>query len=911
MSETLEKLRPERDLQCYFFRPSAIAAFSQTSATGFTISGSWRQQFDWAVVEWNRDNVFEHPLLRYLPDGDLSGLTLSYRETRTNCILMDSGLFPTVDWPYLRIWAPDANGVEQVYRVRLKGHATPTAGSFANAQATFTLGGTLTAGDYVELSWLDEHYYHQVTGSDTISSVLTDLKLNINTFSTTVTADVPPGTAQIVVTNTKQGVEGNLLGIIASVNGAQTEQWSPAAQTMSGGVSPTEWLVTLNFGALSDPTLGAIPTQSVRKMRWTYAAAQQAGAFGRGEFSVTVSGWTVTGTKRAYQVAGPQSRRIEDDNKKVVYSGTWSEARGNYSGGTIRTTTQIGAQCRVDYQAQLSHRLYLGTRRAEGAGVISVAVDGQPARAFDLFVGEEDFLVRLDLGLLGPGSHRVVAQLVGPNPNTQNRAFYFDFVELAVAADTVAQQPVAASETLATDWDTDHSLALAPERVAWNLHMLGFAGRANHYAGALLFYELVNPANVYAQAAVTFQGAAVFGQVVQINISGTLYSRVTLITDTLASVAKAFEYLINNGSTGVWAAVSGTVLTLQARTLGAAGNAITLAVSPASGTMSLAASGPTFSGGVNGTWLTDVNAVPRVNRAGRDWHRSYFAALKGYGMSAAAAFSMELGNGDSSTAAGIAQRFPDGQPVLLDTPALQTNFSPASLAYWKQAYRDLAQLMSDAGLTPFLQFGEVQWWYFPGRNADPATWTHGGMTFYDDDTKTAFQAQYGRPMHVFVDNSESPAPYPEESAFLPGLIGSFTSDVITFVKTAFPGAKFEVLYPPDVNDYALTRVINLPVASWGPASLDVFKTENFSYTGARNLNKARQSILAPLTNGFPRSRMSHLVGVQNSSEPWDWERRLARGEQCESVVLFAFDQFSMIGYRLPLEPGARRSSFMG
>ena len=70
-----------------------MAALSETSATGFTVSGCWRQQFDWAVVEWNRDNVFEHPALRNLPDGDLSGLQLSYQETRTNCIPMDSTLY--------------------------------------------------------------------------------------------------------------------------------------------------------------------------------------------------------------------------------------------------------------------------------------------------------------------------------------------------------------------------------------------------------------------------------------------------------------------------------------------------------------------------------------------------------------------------------------------------------------------------------------------------------------------------------------------------------------------------------------------------------------------------------------------------------------------------------------------------
>ena len=205
MSETIEKLRPDRDLQCYFFRPSAIAAFSNSSPNGFTLSGTWRQQFDWAVVEWNKHNVFEHPLLRNLPDGDLSGLTLSYREQRTNCILMDSSLFPTVDWPYLRIWAEDAGGQEQLYRVRLSENATATQGSFVSAQATFSLLGALTAGDVVELAWLDEHYFHTILSSDTIASVLQALSDTINALSSTVSSTHNGGAGTITLTNLNAG----------------------------------------------------------------------------------------------------------------------------------------------------------------------------------------------------------------------------------------------------------------------------------------------------------------------------------------------------------------------------------------------------------------------------------------------------------------------------------------------------------------------------------------------------------------------------------------------------------------------------------------------------------------------------------------------------------------------------------
>ena len=138
-----QKLTPNQDLQCYFFEPSAIAALSRTSATGFTVSGTWRQQFDWAVMEWNRDNVFEHPALRNLPDGDLSGITLSYQETRTNCIAMDSDLFHTVSWPFLRVWAPDETGTEQVYQVPLDELCDGGCGEATAASARFHAVGDI------------------------------------------------------------------------------------------------------------------------------------------------------------------------------------------------------------------------------------------------------------------------------------------------------------------------------------------------------------------------------------------------------------------------------------------------------------------------------------------------------------------------------------------------------------------------------------------------------------------------------------------------------------------------------------------------------------------------------------------------------------------------------------------------
>jgi hypothetical protein len=104
--------------------------------------------------------------------------------------------------------------------------------------------------------------------------------------------------------------------------------------------------------------------------------------------------------------------------------------------------------------------------------------------------------------------------------------------------------------------------------------------------------------------------------------------------------------------------------------------------------------------------------------------------------------------------------------------------------------------------------------------------------------------------------------------------------------------------------------VNFPEADWTPANLEVLKTENFGHTAGRNLNKALESILLPLEKGFARNRAAHLIGVFTPNEPWNWERRLARAQHIESVVLWAFDQFSMVGYALPLRDGLRRARFV-
>lgn len=515
--------------------------------------------------------------------------------------------------------------------------------------------------------------------------------------------------------------------------------------------------------------------------------------------------------------------------------------------------------------------------------------------------------MRVPLGNFGAGTHTVTINSAGPD----GQYFYFDFLEIASPTTSLPVLPQQ-QLSLATDWDTYHSLCLAPERTAWLIASLGCCGRVNHYAGALWFYELVLSGHQYASGMVEFVGAPVFGpgQETQITIgrtddptSATVLTHLHLIGDTAETIAKAFELAINNGYMAVRAWSQGNVLTIYSRTLGTDGNNVTIGAAPASGSYYAQASGATLAGGIDGNWYTDLQATPRLNRAARDWTSSFFAALKAQGMDGTAALSMELQNGDPSVAAGIAQRCPAGDPVLLPTPSLQTNFSPTSLAFWQEAYAELAQLMQGAGLRPYLQFGEVQWWYFRDNRS--------GMPFYDDYTKSAFQAAYGRTISTITDNTVSPSDYPQETAFLPTLIGNFTSAIISYVRTNAPTCRFEVLYPLDVNATAFNQAINFPKPNWTPAQLDCLKTENFGYTYARNLDECQTSIAFPLNIGFPPQQSAHLTGISDPTTPWEEEVRLAMGKGLNSVVLFALDQLCLIGYALPLPPSSRRSSFQG
>jgi hypothetical protein len=193
--------------------------------------------------------------------------------------------------------------------------------------------------------------------------------------------------------------------------------------------------------------------------------------------------------------------------------------------------------------------------------------------------------------------------------------------------------------------------------------------------------------------------------------------------------------------------------------------------------------------------------------------------------------------------------------------------------------------------------------YFPN---DGLGTNFSGMPFYDAWNRAQFLAQFGHAMATITANTVDPASFPNEVAYLPVVIGNFTSAIMSFVRASQASCRFEVLYPTDVNQTAFNRAINYP-ASWTPAGLTVLKTESFGFTFARDLTKSLETIDFGIPLGLTAAQRSHLVGIGDATTPWMKEVRMAAGMGFESVVLFALDQFCLIGYPAPLPGSLRRS----
>ncbi len=259
----------------------------------------------------------------------------------------------------------------------------------------------------------------------------------------------------------------------------------------------------------------------------------------------------------------------------------------------------------------------------------------------------------------------------------------------------------------------------------------------------------------------------------------------------------------------------------------------------------------------------------------------------------------------------MAARYWDGEPVFLPIPSHQMHFGPRVRNYLKQMYKECADEIAAAGLPIVLQFGETQWWYFPNAS---------GMPFYDDETKAAFQARYGRPLHRFLANTDSPNDDIESANFLRDRTWEYCAEVISYVRRFHPSAVFECLWPLDANQgkpapdpafRALNFHVNLP-NEWKTSAYGVkyFRSEGFDYdVWQKNARLMRQTLEFPLKLGRPASECMYLAGIYGPPDPPMREAYgMWRNRGLYSFCFWAFDQFWLNSRALPLEVPAQSTA---
>jgi hypothetical protein len=207
----------------------------------------------------------------------------------------------------------------------------------------------------------------------------------------------------------------------------------------------------------------------------------------------------------------------------------------------------------------------------------------------------------------------------------------------------------------------------------------------------------------------------------------------------------------------------------------------------------------------------------------------------------------------------------------------------------------------------------------------------GSMAYYDQVTAAAAQAALGRPLYNFTCQDDDPAINAgADTSFLAARLKSHIDAIRTAVLAQYPDAKFEILYPNDVNNPVcflgpavqypqggrLNAAVNLP-PEWqvkAGSGLDRFKVEALSW-GATYLHMdlAHQAIVFALTSpmSWDKADVAYLVPWFNGTCAWPREFLLASTRPLGLVNFWAYDHLALMSWPLPLPKWLQRSSFQG
>ncbi len=627
------------------------------------------------------------------------------------------------------------------------------------------------------------------------------------------------------------------------------------------------------------------------------------------EWQVAISNIAVTGD-RSLKVGG-DAPRIEESDGRCRYTGFWE----NYAYGAGWPTqwwslghakrcapndAQDLRQVIIRYSYPRAHDLYLGTWLGRNAGRIQVSIDGGTPAIHDLYLNDYNGLAAMKKvgGAVPAGTHTVeIRALFDKHPSSNGYYFYFDYLWPLEPQDPPAPPRVYPDVSLAMDFGTDHGYKKPPAWHVWHLEKLGFRGHADVYMSVFWNNKRRRTGAAYPNCTVSI-GAWQPDEPLWVNLAGTtLYFSPGAGLET-KDIAAHLRAMINVTFPGVWCTSDGNSILIRSR---APSYVFTIVASPQLSVSQ--GSPPLHEPGAEGDWEMIDTISPVMTEGARNWIRDLARQFKLAGIDASFAFSMEV----YLPPAAMVARYWDGEPVFLPIPSHHMHFGTRVRNYLKQMYKECADQIAAAGLPIVLQFGETQWWYFPNAS---------GMPFYDDDTKAAFHARYGRPLHRFLANTDDPNNDIDAANFLRDRIWEYCAEVIGYVRRFHPSAVFECLWPLDANQgkpapdpafRALNFHVNLP-NEWKTSAYGVkyFRSEGFDYdVWQKNAVRMRQTLEFPLQLGRPPSECMYLVGIYGPPDPPMREAYgMWRNRGLYSFCFWAFDQFCLNSRPIPLALGS-------
>ncbi len=243
-TEQILKLQPDRTLYLRGFDGNgAAASLCQTSPTGFTVCGIFRDMADFAVlVLYDADNVFEHYSMRYLPSFDLSGMVLNFNLTYQGLQPIDSAKFSWIDWAQLDVVSPTG----EISQIRLWDHATLGSGNYSVAQGTYTFSapGGCIIYDRLTLFVNNAEFDFVAQGGESAADVAQWFADAINSYgwwtyeqnSVSVIASVD-GTGKLTLKNARTGRVNASGSDVEWYDGAKFPGIAPGSTVYIDGVS--------------------------------------------------------------------------------------------------------------------------------------------------------------------------------------------------------------------------------------------------------------------------------------------------------------------------------------------------------------------------------------------------------------------------------------------------------------------------------------------------------------------------------------------------------------------------------------------------------------------------------------------------------------------------------------------------